>query len=59
MSNAGKPKPAFFIAALAIAAGLVGLSLYRCNAKKSSDKPAATKQVDLDQIKQQSGQGIQ
>ena len=57
MSNAGKPKPAFFIAALAIAAGLVGLSLYRCNAKKSSDKPAATKQVDLDQIKQQSGQG--
>jgi len=37
MSNgAGKPKPAFFIAVLAVVAGLVGFAFYRCNAKKSS-----------------------
>ena len=37
MSNgAGKPKPAFFIAVLAVVAGLVGLAFYRCNAKKSA-----------------------
>ncbi len=33
--GAGKPKPAFFIAVLAVVAGLVGLAFYRCNAKKS------------------------
>src|SRR5215208_5557136 len=32
----GKPKPAFFIAVLAVVAGLVGLAFYRCNAKKSA-----------------------
>ncbi len=35
--GAGKPKPAFFIAVLAVVAGLVGLAFYRCNAKKSTD----------------------
>ena len=35
-NGAGKPKPAFFIAVLAVVAGLVGLAFYRCNAKKSS-----------------------
>lgn len=34
--GAGKPKPAFFIAVLAVVAGLVGLAFYRCNAKKST-----------------------
>ena len=34
-NGAGKPKPAFFIAVLAVVAGLVGLAFYRCNAKKS------------------------
>ena len=34
--GAGKPKPAFFIAVLAVVAGLIGLAFYRCNAKKSS-----------------------
>ena len=35
--GAGKPKPAFFIAVLAVVAGLVGLAFYRCNAKKTGD----------------------
>jgi NitT/TauT family transport system substrate-binding protein len=35
-NGTGKPKPAFFIAVLAVVAGLVGLAFYRCNAKKSS-----------------------
>jgi hypothetical protein len=35
--GAGKPKPAFFIAVLAVVAGLVGLAFYRCNAKKKTD----------------------
>jgi NitT/TauT family transport system substrate-binding protein len=34
--GAGKPKPAFFIAVLAVVAGLCGLAFYRCNAKKST-----------------------
>ncbi len=34
--GAGKPKPAFFIAVLAVVAGLVGLAFYRCNAKKDT-----------------------
>jgi len=28
-NGAGKPKPAFFLAVLAVVAGLVGLSFYR------------------------------
>src|SRR5688572_32865771 len=35
--GAGKPKPAFFLAVLAVVAGLVGLALYRCNAKKTTE----------------------
>ena len=35
--GAGKPKPAFFIAVLAVVAGLVGLAFYRCNAKKTTE----------------------
>jgi hypothetical protein len=37
-NNAGKPKPAFFIAVLAVVAGLIGLSIYKCSGKSS--KPA-------------------
>ena len=36
--GAGKPKPAFFNAVLAVVAGLVGLAFYRCNAKKATDE---------------------
>ncbi len=32
--GAGKPKPAFFIAVIAVVLGLCGLAFYRCNAKK-------------------------
>src|SRR5689334_25439234 len=35
-NGAGKPKPAFFIAVLAVVLGLCGLAFYRCNAKKSA-----------------------
>lgn len=48
----GKPKPAFFIAVLAVIAALVGLSVYRCSAKKKAKKPDA---VDISKIKQQAG----
>jgi NitT/TauT family transport system substrate-binding protein len=50
MSNgAGKPKPAFFIAVLAVVAGLVGLALYRYTSKKkSADTPA---QIDPNIVK--------
>lgn len=34
-NGAGKPKPAFFIAVIAVVVGLCGLAFYRCNAKKS------------------------
>jgi hypothetical protein len=33
--GAGKPKPAFFIAVIAVVLGLCGLAFYRCNAKKT------------------------
>jgi len=37
MSNgAGNPKPAFFIAVLAVVAGLCGLAFYRCNSSKKT-----------------------
>jgi NitT/TauT family transport system substrate-binding protein len=39
MSNgAGKPKPAFFIAIAVVVAGLIGMAVWRCNAKKDGDK---------------------
>jgi len=54
MSNgAGKPKPAFFIAVLAVVAGLVGLAFYRCNAKKSEQQ--AADKIDLKDLKTQAG----
>ena len=55
MATPGKPKPAFFIAVLAVVAGLVGLSLYRCNAKKA-DTQSGDK-IDLKDLKNQAGNG--
>ena len=55
MATPGKPKPAFFIAVLAVVAGLVGLSLYRCNAKKA-DTQSGDK-IDIKDIKTQAGNG--
>lgn len=56
MANGGsKPKPAFFLAVLAVVAGLVGLAFYRCNAKKSDDKAAGSAASDTVTFKQQPG----
>src|SRR5687768_11974036 len=38
--GAGKPKPAFFIAVIAVVIGLCGLAFYRCNSKKAGDGKA-------------------
>jgi len=57
MSNgAGKPKPAFFIAVLAVVVGLCGLAFYRCNSgkKKTGDE---TGFVDPNIVKKGSGAG--
>jgi NitT/TauT family transport system substrate-binding protein len=51
-TGAGKPKPAFFIAVAAVVLGLVGLSVYRCTAKKTTDK---TDNINLKDIKKQAG----
>lgn len=40
MSNAGKPKPAFFAAITVMVLGLVGFAFYRCNAKKKEETAA-------------------
>ncbi len=53
MSETGKPKPAFFIAVLAVIGALVGFSVYRCSAKKK--KPAVTQKIDIKDIKDKSG----
>src|SRR5687767_8640188 len=53
--GAGKPKPAFFIAVLAVVVGLVGFAFYRCNAKKADDKGADY--IDPNIVKQGGGSG--
>jgi NitT/TauT family transport system substrate-binding protein len=53
---AGKPKPAFFIAVLAVVAGLVGLSFYRCQSKKAGDDQGSnTPSINMGDIKKQAG----
>jgi NitT/TauT family transport system substrate-binding protein len=53
MSNAGKPKPAFFLAVVAVVIGLVGMAVYRWNANR---KPATTQApIDLKSIKEGAG----
>jgi NitT/TauT family transport system substrate-binding protein len=47
MSNAaGKPKPAFFIAVLLVALGLVGFAVFRCQGSKKADTTDTTKKPD-------------
>jgi ABC-type nitrate/sulfonate/bicarbonate transport system substrate-binding protein len=50
----GKPKPAFFIAVLAVVAGLVGLAFFRCN-KKSGGETDKGSQINMNDIKKQAG----
>src|SRR5215470_17685516 len=60
MANAaGKPKPAFFLAVLAVVAGLVGLSFYRWNSKKtdSGQGTGSSDKIDMSAIKNQAGGG--
>jgi NitT/TauT family transport system substrate-binding protein len=54
MTNAGKPKPAFFLAVLAVVIGLVGMAVYRWNSKRHA--PAVTQApIDLKAIKEGAG----
>src|SRR4051812_43344176 len=58
--GAGKPKPAFFIAVLAVIAGLVGLAFYRCNAKSGGGGGGTTTasgsdNINITDIKKQAG----
>ena len=55
MANGNKPKPAFFIAILAVVAGLVAFSFYRCNAKKEA--PETTAPIDINAVHKQAGGG--
>jgi outer membrane protein OmpA-like peptidoglycan-associated protein/ABC-type nitrate/sulfonate/bicarbonate transport system substrate-binding protein len=60
MANAaGKPRPAFFLAVLAVVAGLVGLSFYRWNSKKtdSGHGTGSSDKINMSDIKQQAGGG--
>src|SRR5690349_18258358 len=58
-NGAGKPKPAFFLAVLVVAAGLVGLSFYRWNTKKtdSGNRTGSSDKIDMSDIKKQAGGG--
>jgi NitT/TauT family transport system substrate-binding protein len=57
MSTAGKPKPAFIIAVIAVILGLVGMAAYRFMGKKGDDKPAPTAPIDIKDINKQAGGG--
>jgi NitT/TauT family transport system substrate-binding protein len=55
-NGSGKPKPAFFVSALLLVAGLVGFGFYRWNAKKTESKPGdGSAKIDMGSIKQQAG----
>jgi len=58
-NGSGRPKPAFFLVALAIVAGLVGFAFYRWNAKKAGDsgRGSGSERIDMGAIKQQAGSG--
>ncbi len=47
----GKPKPAFFIAVLAVVAGLIGLSVYKCSSKKTKQEGQVTQTIDPNIVK--------
>jgi NitT/TauT family transport system substrate-binding protein len=57
MSNAGKPKPAFFLAVLAVVIGLVGMAVYRWNAGRKNDTPTDVSKdpINLKAIKEGAG----
>src|SRR3954471_18102828 len=57
MANAaGKPKPAFFLAVLAVVAGLVGFSFYCWNSKRTDSGPGTgSDKISMSDIKQQAG----
>ena len=58
-ASTGKPKPAFFIAVLAVVAGLVGMAFWRCNAKKADsgqvDNGSAGDKINIADIKGKAG----
>src|SRR5215510_4364841 len=56
-NGAGKPKPAFFLAVLVVVAGLVGLSFYRWNSKKTDSGygTGSSDKIDMSDIKKQAG----
>jgi len=56
---AGKPKPAFFIAVLAVVAGLVGMAFWRCNAKKNAGNGSGSgsETININDIKKTAGGG--
>ena len=58
MAPGSKPKPAFFLAVLVVVAGLVGLSFYRWNSKKTDaghSPGSGSEKIDMGSIKQQAG----
>lgn len=61
MSQAGKPKPTFFIAVLVVIAALIGFAVVRCSGKKKTDPGSGSgsggQTVNLDDIKKQAGGG--
>lgn len=57
-AGAGKPKPAFFLAVLAVVAGLVGMAFWRCNAKKAEQVAgggSGSDSINITDIKKQAG----
>jgi NitT/TauT family transport system substrate-binding protein len=54
MTNAGKPKPAFFLAVLAVVIGLVGMAVFRWNSKRHASV-AKDAPIDLKAIKEGAG----
>lgn len=55
MSQAGKPKPAFFIAVIAVVLGLVGMAAYRFLGKKGGDTTVTQEPINIKDIKQGGG----
>ena len=46
MSNAGKPKPAFYLAVAVVIAALLGVAMWRCSGKESEDTGGSAKPKD-------------
>ncbi len=50
-NGAGKPKPAFFIAVIAVVLGLVGMAVYRCNSKTTGGEAKPGDKIDPNIVK--------